>query len=56
MIDALDRLGTMNFVTIARVRGPLSREVLEGALLRLQRRHPLLACRIVRRDDALPAF
>src|SRR5690349_5649479 len=55
LIDALDNVGTMNFVTLARVRGPLSPEALERALRKLQARHPLLGCRIVR-DGKLPAF
>ncbi len=56
LIDALDNVGTMNFVTVARVRGPLSDGALEAALLKLQGRHPLLACRVVRRAAEPPAF
>jgi hypothetical protein len=55
LIDALDNVGTMNFVTLARVRGPLSPEALDAALRKLQARHPLLACRIVR-DGRRPRF
>lgn len=48
MTDLFDRASTLNFTTIARVRGELTQERLEAALRKLEQRHPLLRAGIRR--------
>jgi NRPS condensation-like uncharacterized protein len=52
MTDVFDRASTLNFTTIASVRGRLSKESLRAALRKLEQRHPLLRARIARDGDA----
>jgi len=49
MVDALDRLASLSFTTVGRVRGAFSDAQLRIALDVLHARHPLLRCRIERR-------
>lgn len=42
---------SFTFTNAARIRGQLTRESLESALVRLARRHPVLAARVVREGD-----
>lgn len=55
MTDRFDRCYTLNFTTVAEVRGPLSEDGLHQALRCLERRHPLLRARIDR-EGATPSF
>jgi hypothetical protein len=55
MTDQFDRASTLNFVTVARVRGRLSAELLAQALRKLELRHPLLRAGIDRRGKS-PRF
>ena len=48
MADRFDRAFTLNFATVARVRGPLTQAQLQHALRCLELRHPLLRTAIVR--------
>ncbi|YAF96084.1 MAG: condensation domain-containing protein [Nodularia sp. CChRGM 3473] len=47
------RAKTWNIVTISRIKGPLSAEILRPALDMIQRRHPRLNSRIVRSRNSL---
>lgn len=55
MADRFDRCYTLNFTTVAELRGPLSEDGLVEALRCLERRHPLLRARIDR-DGPVLAF
>ncbi|MDB4976932.1 MAG: non-ribosomal peptide synthetase [Myxococcaceae bacterium] len=48
MTDAFDRASTMNFTTVAHVRGATSEQALRAALVQLEQRHPLLRAGIRR--------
>lgn len=48
MTDRFDRAATMNFVTVAQLRGPLQAATLQRALRCLEARHPLLRAQLVR--------
>lgn len=50
MTDRFDRASTLNFTTVARVRGPLSEAQLQRALRCLEMRHPLLRAQLVRAE------
>ena len=52
MTDVFDRASTLNFTTVATVRGVFSEAQLRGALGCLMRRHPLLTARIERGSDS----
>lgn len=54
MTDRFDQAYTLNFTSIASVRGPLSEAALQRALRCLEQRHPLLTARIDR--SAEPRF
>lgn len=47
-VDACDRMASLSFTVVARVRGDLPSQRLQHALDRLERRHPLLRAGIVR--------
>jgi len=49
MTDAFDRASTLNFTTVARVRGSTSEAELRAALGSLEQRHPLLRAGIERK-------
>lgn len=51
MSDRFDRAYTLNFASVARVRGALSHARLQAALRWLELRHPLLRAKIVRAGE-----
>jgi NRPS condensation-like uncharacterized protein len=51
MTDVFDRAATLNFTTVATVRGTFTQAQLHTALLGLMRRHPLLTARVQREQE-----
>lgn len=51
MTDIFDRAATLNFTTVATIRGALAEMQLSAALRCLERRHPLLTARIARVEN-----
>ncbi|MDY7021334.1 MAG: alcohol acetyltransferase, partial [Cyanobacteriota bacterium] len=45
--------GSFNIITIARIKGKISEELLRKALDEVQRIHPLLSCRIIETPNHL---
>ncbi|MBW2224211.1 MAG: hypothetical protein JRF54_08330 [Deltaproteobacteria bacterium] len=56
MTLALDRISTVNFTTIARIRGRFDDAQLRHALDALARRHPTLTARLCRKRRVASGF